>query len=145
MLLLAILHTQQRYIVGLSNATAVILVACPKQCTACLHLPSTCLAARRIHGHVNQIADWMAKPGNEREFVTLFFDDQSDLGDWVGPRFAEKPTWPRDLLRNLSADHALPLPYLLQLVLLTNWNPDWQSKADTSQQWDDAKGPWLPF
>jgi hypothetical protein len=25
----------------------------------------------------------MAAPGNEDEFVTLFFDDQSDLGDWV--------------------------------------------------------------
>lgn len=33
--------------------------------------------------HAQEIAEWMAAPGNEDEFVTLFFDDQSDLGDWV--------------------------------------------------------------
>jgi hypothetical protein len=36
------------------------------------------------HPHAQEIAEWMAAPGNEDEFVTLFFDDQSDLGDWVG-------------------------------------------------------------
>ncbi len=35
------------------------------------------------HPHAQEIAEWMAAPGNEDEFVTLFFDDQTDLGDWV--------------------------------------------------------------
>lgn len=32
---------------------------------------------------MQEVADWMALPGNEREFIVLFFDDQKDLSDWV--------------------------------------------------------------
>ena len=32
---------------------------------------------------MQEVADWKALPGNEREFIVLFFDDQLDLGDWV--------------------------------------------------------------
>jgi len=39
---------------------------------------------RSLDSALQEVADWMAAPGNEAEFVTLFFDDQSDLGDWVG-------------------------------------------------------------
>jgi len=32
---------------------------------------------------MQEVADWMALPGNEEEFVVLFFDDQMDINDWV--------------------------------------------------------------
>ena len=38
---------------------------------------------RALQLAMEEVADWMALPGNEEEFVVLFFDDQMDLNDWV--------------------------------------------------------------
>lgn len=38
---------------------------------------------RSLEAAMQEVADWMALPGNEREFIVLFFDDQKDLSDWV--------------------------------------------------------------
>ncbi len=38
---------------------------------------------RALQLAMQEVADWMALPGNEEEFVVLFFDDQMDINDWV--------------------------------------------------------------
>lgn len=38
---------------------------------------------RSMEAAMEEVAAWMAAPGNEREFIILFFDDQKDLSDWV--------------------------------------------------------------
>ena len=33
---------------------------------------------------MQELADWLAVPQNEQEFLIVFFDDQMDLAAWVG-------------------------------------------------------------
>mmetsp|Transcript_11458 Transcript_11458/g.34433 ORF Transcript_11458/g.34433 Transcript_11458/m.34433 type:complete len:647 (+) Transcript_11458:108-2048(+) len=37
---------------------------------------------RSLDSALQEVAAWMALPENAGEFIALFFDDQSDLGDW---------------------------------------------------------------
>jgi hypothetical protein len=32
---------------------------------------------------LEEIAEWLAVPANSGEFLTLFFDNARDLGEWV--------------------------------------------------------------
>ncbi len=32
---------------------------------------------------MQELADWLAMPQNEKEFLIVFFDDQMDLASWV--------------------------------------------------------------
>ena len=34
---------------------------------------------------MQELADWLAMPQNEKEFLIVFFDDQMDLASWVSP------------------------------------------------------------
>jgi hypothetical protein len=34
---------------------------------------------------MQELADWLAMPQNEKEFLIVFFDDQIDLASWVSP------------------------------------------------------------
>lgn len=38
---------------------------------------------RTLDTALAEVAQWMAAPANSGEFVTLFFDDQTDLMEWV--------------------------------------------------------------
>ena len=41
---------------------------------------------------MQELADWLAMPQNEKEFLIVFFDDQMDLASWVSTD-VPKPRW----------------------------------------------------
>ena len=41
---------------------------------------------------MQELADWLAMPQNEKEFLIVFFDDQMDLASWVS-NDVSKPRW----------------------------------------------------
>lgn len=38
---------------------------------------------RTFASALQEIGDWLDRPGNEHEFLVLYLDDQKDLFDWV--------------------------------------------------------------
>ena len=38
----------------------------------------------RPTAHTQEVRTWMDAPGNDKEFVMLYFDDQANLATWVG-------------------------------------------------------------
>ena len=53
---------------------------------------------------LQEIRDWLDAPGNEQEFLIVFFDDQPNLQTWVGLPFT------RNVMLCAAADYCLLAP-----------------------------------
>ena len=45
---------------------------------------------RTLTSALEEVRDWLDRPGNEREFVVMFFDDQEDLQAWVSTQWVPR-------------------------------------------------------